>query len=146
MHYRAWAPPTDCSHLLFLPHCYDTKHFVKTMYFITAIKKNSYFWETASCGKIKASILEVIKKRHNTFLDFKRLFRGKGVLRWFKQDLSCFTERQQQQRKMYLRRKHTLKFIFLHCAEQIIQNRNIIGNLNSFTHHPYTADIHDYNS
>lgn len=33
-----------------------------------------------------------------------------------------------------------MKSIFLHCAEQIIQNRNITGSLNSITHHPYTAD------
>lgn len=39
MHYRAWAPPAACSHLLFLPHYRDTKHFVKIVHFITAIKK-----------------------------------------------------------------------------------------------------------
>jgi len=39
MHYRALAPPTDYSHLLFLPYYYDPKHFIKINVFYNSIKK-----------------------------------------------------------------------------------------------------------
>lgn len=105
--YRAWAPPADCSHLLFLPHYWDTKHFVKTVHFITAIKKNSYFWETASCGKIKASILEVIKKD----VILLQISRGFSEVKEFSDDLNRIFHalwRGNSNREKHIREESTL--------------------------------------